>query len=339
MDLTANTITLESSGSYGKFVIEPLERGYGITLGNSLRRVLLSSIPGAAITFIKIDKVLQEFSTIPGVKEDTTEFILNLKDLYVKVHRNGSNWKHDPKTIRLHVKGSKEGSRVTGADVQCPEDIEIANPEVYLATVASEDATFSVEMTVETSKGYVPPDKLERRKEQSIGVIPVGAAFTPVRKVNYTVEPTRVQSNTQVERLILEVWTNGTITPENAISEAALILIQQFSMFAKFQPGAEIVIGEMPSLIVGEADPSIPVIRIEELDFSVRTYNCLKKANILTIAELVQFNTADLMQIRNFGKKSLTEVQEKLRNLQLTLKGGSLDDPIEILDDSDESDE
>jgi len=338
MDLTPNTITLESSGSYGKFVIEPLERGYGVTLGNSLRRVLLSSIPGAAITFIKIDKVLQEFSTIPGVKEDTTEFILNLKALHIRVYRSGASWRHEPKTIRINVKGSKEGSRVTGADVQCPEDVEIVNPEVYLATVASEDSNFAVEMTVETNKGYVPPDKLERRKEQSIGVIPVGAAFTPVLKVNYTVEPTRVQSNTNVERLILEVWTNGSVTPENAISEAALILIQQFSMFAKFQPGAEILIGDMPVQIMGETDPTIPVIRIEELDFSVRTYNCLKKASVLSIAELVQYSATDLMQIRNFGKKSLTEVQEKLRNLQLTLKGGSLDDPIEI-DDSDDSEE
>jgi len=338
MDLTPSTITLESSISYGKFVVEPLERGYGITLGNSLRRVLLSSIPGTAITFIKIDKVLQEFSTIPGVKEDTTEFILNLKQLHIKVYRTGSSWKHEPKTVRIQVKGSKEGSRVTGADVQCPEDVEIVNPEVYLATVASEDSTFTVEMTIETSKGYVPPEKLERRKEQSIGVIPVGAVFTPVLRVNYTVEPTRIQSNTNVERLILEVWTNGSITPENAISEGALILIQQFSMFAKFQPGAEIMIGELPVLITGEADPAIPVIRIEELDFSVRTYNCLKKANILNIAELVQYSATDLMQIRNFGKKSLTEVQEKLRNLVLTLKGGSLDDPIDT-DDSDESDE
>ncbi len=338
MDLTPNTITLESSGNYGKFVVEPLERGYGITLGNSLRRVLLSSIPGAAITFIKIDKVLQEFSTIPGVKEDTTEFILNLKELHIRVYRNGATWRHEPKTIRIHVKGSKEGSRVTGADVQCPEDVEIVNPEVYLATVASEDATFTVEMTIETNKGYVPPDKLERRKEQSIGVIPVGAAFTPVRKVNYTVEPTRVQSNTNVERLILEVWTNGSVTPENAISEGALILIQQFSMFAKFQPGAEILIGELPVQIMGETDPAVPVIRIEELDFSVRTYNCLKKASVLNIAELIQYSATDLMQIRNFGKKSLTEVQEKLRNLALTLKGGSLDDPIEI-DDSDDTEE
>lgn len=338
MDLTPNIHTLESSATYGKFVIEPLERGYGITLGNSLRRVLLSSIPGAAITYVKIDKVLQEFSTIPGVKEDTTEFLLNLKGLSIKVHRNGAGWKHEPKTIRIQVKGSKEGSRVTGADVQCPEDMEIVNPEVYLATVASDDSVLAVEMTVETNKGYVLPDKQERRREMGIGVIPMGAAFTPVHRVNYVVEPTRVQANTQVERLILEVTTNGTVTPESAISEAARILIQNFSLFATFQPGAEILIGDVVDRITGDVDANLPVIRIEELDFSVRTYNCLKKANILTIAELVQFTQGDLMQIRNFGKKSLTEVQEKLRALNLTLKGGSLDDVFE--DDSDgESDE
>ncbi len=338
MDLTPNIHTLESSATYGKFVIEPLERGYGVTLGNSLRRVLLSSIPGAAITYVKIDKVLQEFSTIPGVKEDTTEFLLNLKGLSIKVHRNGSGWKHEPKTLRIQVKGSKEGSRVTGADVQCPEDMEIVNPEVYLATVASDDSILAVEMTIETNKGYVLPDKQERRREMGIGVIPMGAAFTPVHRVNYIVEPTRVQANTNVERLILEVTTSGAVTPESAISEAARILIQNFSLFATFQPGAEILIGEVADRITGEVDTNLPVIRIEELDFSVRTYNCLKKANILTIAELVNYTQGDLMQIRNFGKKSLTEVQEKLRALNLTLKGGSLDDVFE--DDSDgESDE
>jgi DNA-directed RNA polymerase subunit alpha len=337
MDLTPNIHTLETSATYGKFVIEPLERGNGVTLGNSLRRVLLASIPGAAVTYVKIDKVLQEFSTIPGVKEDTTEFLLNLKALNIKVHRNGNNWKHEPKTLRIQVKGSREGSRVTGADVQCPEDVEVVNPEVYLATVASDDSTFGVELTIETNKGYVLPDKQERRRDMSIGVIPLGSAFTPVRKVNYVVEPTRVQANTNVERLILEVTTNGAITPENAISEAARILIQNFSLFATFQPGIDIPFGDVIERVTGDVDSNIPVIRIEELDFSVRTYNCLKKANILNIAELVQSSHSDLMQIRNFGKKSLTEVQEKLRALMLTLKGGSLDDPIE--DDSDDTEE
>lgn len=319
MELTLPNIqTLEKSDTYGKFVVEPLDRGYGVTLANSLRRVLLSSIPGAAITYVKIDKVLHEFSTIPGVKEDTTELLLNLKDVFVKVHRNGSEeGKHEPKTVRVHVKG--EGV-VTAADVQCPEDVEIVNPEAYIATISEDDATLDMEMTVETNTGYVLPEKQERRSQMGIGVIPMGAAFTPVRKVNYTVETTRVQSNTNFERLVLEVWTNGTVTPEESVSEAAQILGRYFALFANYQDGVT------PAITAGAAiqDPhqNAPNVRIEELDFSVRTYNCLKKANILTIAELVQFTEQDLMQIRNFGKKSLLEVREKLAMMGLSLKGG-----------------
>jgi DNA-directed RNA polymerase subunit alpha len=333
MELTLpNITTLEKSDEYGKFVVEPLERGYGVTLGNSLRRVLLSSIPGAAITYVKIDKVLHEFSTIPGVKEDTTELLLNLKDVYVKVHRNGSGEiRHDPKTIRVEVKG---GGRVTGADVQCPDDVEVVNPEAYIATISDDDATLSMEMTVETNKGYVPPDRLERRSQMAIGVIPMGAAFTPVRKVNYTVEATRVQSNTNLERLVLEIWTNGTISPETAVSEAAQILGQYFHLFASFDRTA---IGLIAGPVLDEttASTNAPNVRIEELDFSVRTYNCLKKANILTIPELVEYTENDLMQIRNFGKKSLTEVREKLQQLGLTLKGGTT---VNLDDDDTDSD-
>ena len=323
--------TLDSSGNFGKFVVEPLERGYGVTLGNSLRRVLLSSIPGAAITSVKIDKVLHEFSTIPGVKEDTTELLLNLKDLYVRVHRNGAET-NEPQIVRIDVKGSKEGSRVTGADVQCPADVEVVNPEVYLATISDEDATLSMEMTIEINKGYVLPDRQERRSQMGIGTIPMGAAFTPIRKVNYTVEPTRIQSNTNYERLILEVWTNGTIAPETAISEASKILSQYFALFKDFQPGDNgLIPGGLEPIGTG-GDPTIPSVRIEELDFSVRTYNCLKKANILTILELVQYTEADLMQIRNFGRKSLTEVREKLTQLGLSLKGGAT---VEFGDEDD----
>ena len=339
MDLTQPSIqTLESSGNFGKFVVEPLERGYGVTLGNSLRRVLLSSIPGAAITSVKIDKVLHEFSTIPGIKEDTTELLLNLKDLYVRVAKNGAaetTVPAEPRIVRIDVKGSKDGARVTGADVQCPEDVEVVNPEVYLATISDEDASLAMEMTVEVNKGYVLPDRLERRSQMGIGTIPMGAAFTPIRKVNYIVEPTRIQSNTNVERLILEVWTNGTIAPEYAIAEASKILTHYFSMFTTFQPGSGdlVLTGGQPGS-AGEIE-NIPSVRIEELDFSVRTYNCLKKANILTIAELIQYTEADLMQIRNFGRKSLTEVREKLVELNLSLKGGATVD----LGDEDDSDE
>lgn len=331
MEMTRPTIqTLETTPIYGKFVVEPLERGYGATLGNSLRRVLLSSIPGAAITYVKIDKVLHEFSTIPGVKEDTTELLLNLKDLHVRVFPNGSE-KIEPKTIRIDRKG--EG-RITGADVECPEDVEIVNPEAYIATISDDNASLSMEMTVEINKGYILPDKLERRSQMAIGVIPMGAAFTPVRKANFLVEQTRIQSNTNVERLVLEVWTNGTIAPETAISDAAHILTENFKLFLNFRPVAS------PDYLLGSAadgrpPTQIPAVRIEELDFSVRTYNCLKKANILTIQELMQYSEQELMQIRNFGKKSLTEVREKLGQLGLSLPGGTAVDLDEEDGDTD----
>ncbi|MCW3100416.1 MAG: DNA-directed polymerase subunit alpha [Chthonomonadaceae bacterium] len=328
MELTLQNVqTLDTGASYGKFVIEPLERGYGATLGSSLRRVLLSSIPGAAITYVKIDKVMHEFSTIPGVKEDTTELLLNLKGLNIRVLSTGDV--KEPKTIRIDRKG--EGV-VTGADVECPSDIEVVNPQVYLATINDNESTLSIEMTIEINKGYVLPDRLERRSLMNIGTIPMGAAFTPVRKVNYIVEQTRVQSNTNLERLVLEVWTNGTITPETAISEAAKILVGYFKLFEGFRPvtGAQVPGIAAPDGLEG---PPAPNIRIEELDFSVRTYNCLKKANILTVPDLVHYTENDLMQIRNFGRKSLTEVREKLTALGLILRGGTT-----VNLDEDESD-
>lgn len=321
MELTIPRIeTLEETGTYGKFIVEPLERGYGVTLGNSLRRVMLSSIEGAAITFVKIDKVLHEFSTIPGVKEDTTDLLLNLRNLYVRVIQNGSTKSNEPRTIRICRKG--EG-RVTGADVECPPDVEVVNPEVYIATISDEDATFSMEMTVEIGKGYVLPDKQERRTSQPIGVIPVGSAFTPVRKVNYTVEATRVGFKTDYERLILEVTTNGTMLPSQAISEAARILDKYFRYFMDFASTSSRIEDGDRHIPDAHGTLQAPDARIEELDFSVRTYNCLKKAQILTIGDLVQFSESDLMQIRNFGKKSLMEVREKLAQFGLSLKGGS----------------
>jgi DNA-directed RNA polymerase subunit alpha len=318
MEITLPRIdTLEETSTYGKFVVEPLERGYGVTLGNSLRRVMLSSIEGAAITHVKIDKVLHEFSTIPGIKEDTTELLLNLKEMFVKVDREAVP-KGEPVTLRLRKKG--EG-RITGADVECPDGVHIANPEVYLATIASDDASLDMELTVELGKGYVLPDKHEKAAVQAIGVIPIGSAFTPVRRVNYTVEATRVGFKTDFERLILEVTTNGTIRPSAAISEAAVVLDRYFRHFMEF--------GGLPALAGADAlaetedgVSQVPDRRIEELDFSVRTYNCLKKAAILTIGELVQTTEAELMQIRNFGRKSLEEVRDKLSEWGLTLKGG-----------------
>ncbi len=330
MEITLPRIeTLEETATYGKFIVEPLERGYGVTLGNSLRRVMLSSIEGAAITHVKIDKVLHEFSTIPGLKEDTTELLLNLKEMFVKVDSEAVP-KGEPVTVRVSKKG--EG-RITGADVDCPDGVQVVNPEVYLATISSDDASLEMELTVEVGKGYVLPDKQERRSAQPIGVIPIGSAFTPVRRVNYTVEATRVGFKTDFERLILEVMTNGTIRPSVAISEGAVVLDRYFRHFMEFG-GMAALAGVDAQAEAEDGGSQVPDRRIEELDFSVRTYNCLKKASILTIGELVQTTEAELMQIRNFGKKSLDEVREKLAEWGLTLKGGMMIAPAEGDDQS-----
>lgn len=327
--------TLEQTSTYGKFVVEPLERGYGVTLGNSLRRVLLSSIPGAAVTSIKVDGVLHEFSTIAGVKEDTTELILNLKDLFVKVHGNGATTngeKPEPKTIHLDVKG--EGV-ITGADIQCPSDVEVVNPEVYLATLSDDNAHLAMELTVDSGKGYVLPEKQDKSK-QTIGIIPIGASFTPVRKVSFNVEATRVGFKTDFERLTLEIWTNGTLSPGEGLSQAAGMLEQFFHRFVEFPAGLGGGVGTNAAGFISGASGA-PDARIEELDFSVRTYNCLKKANVLTIGDLLQISEAELMQIRNFGKKSLTEVKEKLASLGLSVLGATDDDSA--YDDEDTNDD
>jgi|YNPNPStandDraft_1061719.scaffolds.fasta_scaffold00384_12 DNA-directed RNA polymerase subunit alpha len=313
--VTPRIEVLEDTPTYGKFVVEPLEQGFGYTLGNALRRVLLSSIPGAAVTSIKIEGVLHEFSTIPGAKEDTTELILNLRELYVRMDSVPEDG--EVKTLRIDVHGPGE---VTGADIQTPPDVEIVNPEVHIATLDDETAVLRAELTVERGKGYVLPEKQEKVK-QTIGVIPIGAVFTPVRKVSYVVDPTRVGHKTDYDRLVLEVTTNGTVMPSDAVSEAAKILDQHLRLFFDFarapRPGG-FDFGDGG----GSAVPGPPDARIEELDFSVRTYNCLKKANVLTIRELVQLTEADLMNIRNFGKKSLNEVKEKLESLGVALRAG-----------------
>lgn len=314
--------TMEHSETYGKFVVEPLERGYGVTLANSLRRVLLSSLRGAAITSVRIDGVLHEFATIPGLREDTTELILNLKSLAIKVSDSPppvSGEEPEPQIIRIEKRG--EGD-ITGADIECPADIEIVNPEVHLATLADDNASLSMEMTVEVAKGYVLPEKHERYKGQ-IGVIPVGSAFSPVRRVNFALESTRVGTRSDYERLILEIETNGTIAPGEALSEAARVLDQYVRLF--FDVSSERVARPLEGLEGPVSRPvgaGAPDVRIEELDFSVRTYNCLKKANIQTVADLVKASEEELMNIRNFGRKSLVEVQDKLSQFGYTLVGG-----------------
>jgi len=326
--------TLEQSDTYGKFVVEPLERGYGVTLGNSLRRVLLSSIPGAAVTSIKIEGVLHEFQTIDGVKEDTTEMILNLKDLFVRVHQDGGTLgvKAESRVITVDVQGP---GTVTGADIQTPADVEVVNPEVYLATLSTDKASLKMELTVEEGKGYVLPDKQDKSK-QIIGVIPIGAAFTPVRRVSFNVEATRVGFKTDYERLTLEIWTNGTMSPGDALSEAAYLLEQFFHRFVEFPKGLR---GRGGAAGLGSYSDGANVAYdepIERMDFSVRTFNCLKKHNILTVGDLLQISEADLMQIRNFGKKSLTEVKEKLGTMGLSILGAT-DDDTAYADDDDDS--
>ena len=336
---------LEQTENYAKFVVEPLERGYGVTLGNSLRRVLLSSIPGAAVTSVKIDGVLHEFSTIPGVKEDTTELLLNVKNLSFKVHDTASLNEHtEPKSAVIDVRG--EGT-VTGADIVCPKDMAVVNPDLYLASISDSTARLSMELTIDTGRGYVLPDKHDKTR-QVIGVIPIGAAFTPVRKVSYTVEAIRVGFKTDFDRLLLEIWTNGTISPADALAQAAHTLEQFFHRFVEAPLGNLAAFGGVDGSghVIGLGSGA-PDARIEELDFSVRTYNCLKKASVLTIGELTHLSEGDLMQIRNFGKKSLTEVKEKLAHLSMSLKGsvegetfdtGDADDD-DIEDDEDIEDE
>jgi DNA-directed RNA polymerase subunit alpha len=324
--------TLEQSARFGKFVVEPLEPGYGVTLGNSLRRVLLSSIIGAAITSVRIEGVQHEFQTIPGLKEDATELFLNLKELAVKIlddSEEDDELSSAARVIRVDARGS---GRITGADVVCPPDIEVVNPECYLATISDETASLYIEMKIERGRGYVMPDKGTKTTD-IIGEIPVPAAYGPVRKVNYTVDPTRVGNRNDYERLTLEITTNGTIEPGQSLSQAAQMLSEYFQRFVdhKGGPVRPLIISAGSSLGANGA----PDTRIEELDFSVRTYNCLKKATVLTVGELAQMSEVDLMNIRNFGKKSLTEVKEKLNTMGLTLKDSDGYFPGEDDDDED----
>lgn len=367
--VTPRIETLEQTDVYGKFVVEPLERGYGVTLGNSLRRVLLSSIEGAAITSVRIEGVQHEFQTIPGLKEDATELLLNLKELFIKVYddgvdnngaaayTNGSGGNNGAATLTADDDGTESGpataapvaaspahtvrieargqGRITGADVICPSDVEVANPDSYIATLSEETGSLYMEMRVEKGRGYVLPEKSVNRTE-IIGDIPVPAAFGPVRKVNYIVDPTRVGNRTDYERLVMEIHTNGTIMASEALSQAAQTLSDYFQRFVEF-PGTSgrSLLG--PGAASTSFGTGAPDARIEELDFSVRTYNCLKKANVLTIGELAQISEADLMNIRNFGKKSLTEVKEKLGQIGLALKDSG--EPYVGGGDDDDEDE
>lgn len=299
-------VASSDNNTYGKFIVEPLERGYGITLGNSLRRILLSSLPGAAVNSIKIDGVLHEFSTVPGVVEDVTEIILNIKQLSLLMHCEGS------KVIYIDANG--EGP-ITAADIITDQDVEILNPDLHVATLNG-DHRFYMEMVISKGRGYVSADK-NKQPGQPIGIIPVDSIYTPVLKVNYTVENTRVGQITDYDKLTLEVWTNGSINPDEAISLGAKILSEHLNLFVDLSDQAK----HTEIMVEKEETKKEKVLEmtIEELDLSVRSYNCLKRAGINTVEDLTNRTEEDMMKVRNLGRKSLEEVLQKLQALGLSL--------------------
>ena len=298
---------VEMSENYGRFVVEPLERGFGMTLGNSMRRVLLSSLPGVAATSIRIDGVLHEFSTIEGVKEDVTEIVLNLKGLICKLHCQG------PKKVVIDAAGECE---VTAGDILPDSDVEIINPELHLATL-DENGKLHMEIMLDHGRGYVVADR-NKRPDMPIGEIAVDSIYTPITKVNFTVDNTRVGQITDYDKLTLEIWTNGSIKPDEAASYAAKILTEHLMLFINLTDriqGVEIMVEKEES-----KKEKILEMNIEDLDLSVRSYNCLKRAGINTVEELVQRDEDEMMKVRNLGRKSLEEVQQKLAQLGLSLR-------------------
>ena len=292
--------------SYGKYVVEPLERGYGMTLGNSLRRILLSSLPGYAATSVKIAGVQHEFSTIPGVTEDVTEIVLNVKRMILKLYSQGV------KTVYIDAVGPCE---VTAGDIKADAEVEILNPELHLCTLG-EGATFNMEITLSQGRGYVPADR-NKTAQTVIGVIPIDSIYSPVSKVNYSVEPTRVGDKTDFDKLTLEVWTNSTISAKDAVSLGARILSDHLTVFTNLSDtvnACSTVVEKVPN----SSDTKLSMT-IDELDLSVRSFNCLKRANINTVADLISKTGEEMMKVRNMGKKSLDEVQKKLEMMGLSL--------------------
>jgi len=300
-------VELSEDSTYGKIVVEPLERGYGTTLGNSLRRILLSSLPGAAVTSIQIDGVLHEFSTIPGVVEDTTEIILNLKRLSLKIHSD------EEKVLEIDVDG---GGEITAGDIRVDSDVEILNPDLHIATL-DDDARFHMRIHANRGRGYVPADR-NKHEDQPIGILPVDSIYTPITRVNYTVDNTRVGQVTNYDKLLLEVWTDGSIRPEEAVSLGAKILSEHLNLFIGLTEEAK----SAEIMVEKEEDQKEKVLEmtIEEMDLSVRSYNCLKRAGINTVQELTTKSEDDMMKVRNLGRKSLEEVQHKLIDLGLSLR-------------------
>jgi DNA-directed RNA polymerase subunit alpha len=299
MTVTPQVKKLETSANYGKFDIEPLDPGFGTTLGNTLRRVLLSSLWGAAVTSIQIDGVAHEFTAIPHVKEDVTEVILNLKKLCLK------SFTEDPVTLLLDVKGAAE---VHASHITASSDVEIVNPDLYICTLAAK-GHLRMELNVERGKGYVPAER-NKREGQPIGVIPIDAIFSPVEKANFTVEKTRVGQSTDYDRLLIEVWTDGTMSPEEAVSHAASLFTQHLELFVRFGDSIKRREDELSGAKSGQN--RLMDTPIEELDLSVRAFNCLKANEIQTVGQLLQKREEELLALRNFGRKSLDEIKEKL---------------------------
>ena len=302
------TAELAADGTYGKIVVEPLERGYGVTLGNSLRRILLSSLPGYAITSVKIDGVLHEFSTIPGVKEDVTEIILNLKSVILKIHGEG------PKTVYIDATGEGE---VLAGDIKCDSEVEIINPEWHICTL-DKDAHINMELTVNKGRGYVSAEQNKKLMQPVIGVIAIDSIYTPILKANYTIDDLRVGQDIGFDKLTLEVWTNGTISATEAVSLGAKFLNEHLALFGDLSGEAyetEIMVDKGD-----DAKEKVLEMTIEELDLSVRSFNCLKRAGINTVEDLTNRTEDDMMKVRNLGKKSLDEVINKLHSFGLDLR-------------------
>ena len=302
------TAELAADGTYGKIVVEPLERGYGVTLGNSLRRILLSSLPGYAITSVKIDGVLHEFSTITGVREDVTEIILNLKNVILKIHGDG------PKTVYIDASGEGE---VLAGDIKCDSEVEIINPDYHICTL-DKDAHINMELTVNKGRGYVSAEQNKKLMQPVIGVIAIDSIYTPILKANYTIDDIRVGQEIGFDKLTLEVWTNGTISAVEAVSLGAKFLNEHLALFGDLSGEAydtEIMVDKDE-----DANQKILEMTIEELDLSVRSFNCLKRAGINTVEDLTNKTEEDMMKVRNLGKKSLDEVIKKLHSFGLDLR-------------------
>lgn len=294
------------SSTYGKFIAKPLERGFGLTIGNALRRILLSSVQGAAVTSVKIDGVLHEFSTIPGVKEDVTDIILNIKDLKLKLHTVEED------VIRIEAKGEKE---ITAADILTTQNVEVLNPDLHIATLSG-DGKLHMELNVKIGKGYTPAD-LNKSEQDAVGVIPIDSIFSPIMQVNYNVTNARVGRSTDYDRLTLEVWTDGSVLPEDAVAYAAKIFKDQLSIFINFEEEVE------PETVeISAEEPAFNENlskRVDELELSVRSANCLQNANIKYIGELVQKSESEMLKTKNFGRKSLNEIKEILSEMGLSL--------------------